>query len=174
MYGGSSGKMLRSISTIGYRRSRQVGRVDADDPGGALGIPPRERPDEQTTPVVAGEHGALMAEGLDEPGQAGVHPLDVVRDCGLVGAAVAGKVNRDDVEPGFGERRELVAPRVPDLRESMAEQHQRTGALLHVVQPDPVRDRVAVARTRPGSSRRGNLPARPHRPTARDLDRGPA
>ena len=105
-------------------------------PAVQLRVPPRERPDEQPAPVVADDDRALVAEPGDDAGEARVHPLDVVLDVGLVRPAVAGQVDRDDVEPRVGERSELVAPRVPELGEAVAEQHERTLALLHVVEAD--------------------------------------
>ena len=124
-------------------RARKVGRVHADDARGELGIHPGELPDEQAAPVVTGEHRALVAERGDEAGEATVDELDVVRDVGLVGAAVAGEVGSDDVEAGRGERVDLVAPRVRELGEPVTEEHERALARLEAVQPMPADTHIA-------------------------------
>ena len=58
--------------------------------------------------------------------------------CGRVGLAVAALVGRDDAKARRRERGNLMPPRVPRLRPSVAQHDQRTRALLDVMHPDAV------------------------------------
>ena len=55
-----------------------------------------------------------------------------------VGLAVAAHIGRDGVESSFGQRRQLVAPRIPGFGKAVAQQDQRTLALLGQVHADAV------------------------------------
>ena len=107
----------------------------------------RRMPGDRRAPVMADDHGALLAERLDQRD----HVADSVQD-GVGGdvvrraaAAEAAHVGRDRAEAGLGERDQLVAPRVPQLRPAMAHQHQRARAAFRHMQLDPVRRDHAVA-----------------------------
>ena len=60
---------------------------------------------------------------------------DVLRGVGL---AVAALVRRNRVVPGFGERRQLVAPGIPALREAVEQDDKGTLPRLHDVHVDTV------------------------------------
>jgi 1,6-anhydro-N-acetylmuramate kinase len=104
---------------------------------------------------VADDGRGLRVEGVEHAD----HVADVVQlrvgvdVLGLVGLAVAAHVRRDDVVAGGREHRQLVAPRVPALREAVAEQHQRRArvARLDVVHLDAVGGQGAVAQVGHGS-----------------------
>ena len=110
-----------------HRRARQVRRVDADHARDARGCssgivhttrPPQSWPDED---------GLLDAERVEQADQIAGQVMDVV---GLdlrrpVAVAVAALVGRDGAEAGRGERRHLMAPRVGQLGEAVAEDDGR-------------------------------------------------
>ena len=57
---------------------------------------------------------------------------------GAVRPAIAAHVGRHGVEPSFGQRHELMPPRIPKLRKAVAQQDERTLALLGQVHADAV------------------------------------
>src|SRR5271165_4756107 len=57
---------------------------------------------------------------------------------GSIGAAIAAHVRSDRVEAGFGQGAELMAPRIPGLREAVAQHDQRALALLRNMHGNPV------------------------------------
>ena len=84
---------------------------------------------------------ALLAEGVEQPGHVATERgqivcLDLVGDRAV---AVAAHVGRDRAVARLGERGELVAPRVPELREAVAEHDGRALALRRHVQLNAVR-----------------------------------
>jgi hypothetical protein len=79
-----------------------------------------------------------------------------------VGPAEGAQVGGDRTEPGRGQRRQLVPPRVPGLGEALAQDHQRPRALLGDVNADAVRLDDAVRR--PGRLAFPRGLARPSRP----------
>ena len=120
-----STKIWRSNCTGGIGGRGKVGRVHTDDARDPLRVLARHDPHEDAAPVVSGDHRAFVPARVDHADQARVDPLAVVRDVGLVGAAVAGKIGRDDVEARGAERGDLVAPRVRELGKAVQQQHQR-------------------------------------------------
>ena len=62
--------------------------------------------------------------------------VDLVR---TIAAAIAPHVGRDGVKPSIGQRRQLVAPRIPALWEAVAEDHERTRPLLGDAQVNAIR-----------------------------------
>ncbi len=129
------------------RRPRQIGRVDPDDSSGRVREHARELPHEDAAPVVAADHDPLVAERGHERAHRAVQERDVVADVGLVAAAVAGHVGRDDVVARGRHRVDLAPPREGELGKAVEQQHQRVGgrAGFEAQQSLPVRDDVALA-----------------------------
>src|SRR5439155_7689329 len=75
---------------------------------------------------------------------------------GLVALVVAAQVRGDDAE-ARGEGRDLVAPRVPALREPVQEDHERTVAVDGTVDPDAVGLDEAVLDRHPRLAYRGGM-----------------
>ena len=93
------------------------------------------------------QESPIFAKRLHQPDKVGheiddVIRLDLVR---RVGVAVPALVWRHDAEAGSREDWDLVAPAIPGFRPSMAEEHERTIALLYIVHADPVGVGVTVA-----------------------------
>ena len=81
---------------------------------------------------MADDRRVLLPEGVHDAhvvGDVREHPVGLDR-ARLGGAAVPADVDRDRPVPRVGERRELMAPRVPGLGEAVDEQHERAAALL--------------------------------------------
>ncbi len=57
----------------------------------------------------------------------------------------AALIDRDRAVAGVGERRKLMAPGVPELREAMHEKNERSASLLGDVDPDAARDDSRVS-----------------------------
>ena len=74
-------------------------------------------------------HAQVVADVLE-------HPVGLDLQ-GRGGSPVPPDVDRHGPEPGRGDDRQLVPPRVPRLGESVDEQDQRTGPFLHTVDPGP-------------------------------------
>ena len=87
---------------------------------------------------MAGDVGLARAALVDQLGDVARELRQRVRrpPARLGGQVVAAQVGRDDAEPGLGQRRDLVPPAVPELREAVQEHDQRAFALLDVVQAD--------------------------------------
>ena len=90
---------------------------------------------------MAGDDGRVCAERIDEAG----HVADEVQERVLVdlarpiGLPISPHFGRHGVEAGARERGKLVSPRIPGLGEAVAEDRQRSPALLGDVHPDAVR-----------------------------------
>jgi hypothetical protein len=99
----------------------RMGRIQDHQPLDALGVLHGQQPGQRAAPVVPGDGGGASAQGHNQVGHLwGQHLGSVVAHPGrLVGGVVAGQVGRDHPEAGLGERRYLVAPGVPALREAV-------------------------------------------------------
>ena len=132
----------------------------------ALGMEPPHLPHHHGPPVVAHEGGAVVAVVIEEAGEvAGELVRPVVGDRGRVRApAVAAQVGGVGAVARVGQRVELMAPRVPELGEAMAEDDGRpVGRPGHRhVQLDPVRRHLFVRHLSHGAS-----PAPPSGPPCR-------
>ena len=90
---------------------------------------------------MSGDHRLFGAERIDDAD----HVADQVKQCVLVdrlrpvGLAVAAHVGRDHAISGGRERGELMAPRVPGLGKSVAENDERSLPLFGKVQMNAVR-----------------------------------
>ena len=89
---------------------------------------------------MADDDGLLFAERRHQRD----HVADIVEDAvgpdisGRAGPAKPAHVGRDDMETGRRDRGDLVPPGIGQFRPAVAEQHQRTLALLEHKQLDPV------------------------------------
>ncbi len=134
-----AGHQPEGVGRAGVPRRPERHRQAADGTehvGPQQGRVPRDR----RTPVVADDDGLLLAERAHESdvvGDVAQHPV-VLDGRRRRRTAVAAHVDGHGPVAGGGERRQLVAPRVPRLREPVDEQHQRPLALLHDVQADAV------------------------------------
>src|SRR3979490_125260 len=90
--------------------------------------------------------GLLLAKRTDETD----HVADDVeyavrRDFARrVGASIAAHVGRDRVISGGGERRQLIAPGIPPLRKTVAQENKRSRSLLGEVNADAVGPYIAL------------------------------
>ena len=118
-------------------------------------------PGDRRAPVVPDNQRALLAERRNERD----HVADIVEDrvggdiLRRGGAAKAAHVGRNRAKPDCGERDHLVAPRIPNLRPAMAQQHHRAMAVFGDIHLDPV-DRMGAEpkfkghhNPRPGSTK---------------------
>ncbi len=91
-------------------------------------------------PIVAGNDRLLGSQRIQQPDHVADQmqqrvPVDLRR---LVGPPVAAQVGCDRTEPGCGEGRQLMAPRIPNLGKAVAQQDQRAFALLRDMHADAV------------------------------------
>ncbi len=90
---------------------------------------------------MAGDHRLLLAQGIDQTHhvadqmQQGV----LVDRVGPIGPPIAAHVGRHGVEPRLGQGAKLMAPGVPGFRKPMAQQDERSRALLRKMHADAVR-----------------------------------
>ena len=120
----------RRLEHVG-RRGRPLGvrHADVDHGPDPLGVQAGEVPHEQRAPVVADEHGVVVAGRVEQGQQVAGEVVDAV---GLdvtrrARAAVAALVGGQHVVAGGGQRLDLVAPRVGALGEAVAEHDGRAG-----------------------------------------------
>lgn len=104
----------------------------ADDAAKHVRAQPGGGPGHRRAPVVADDHGLAFAERLHDADHVVDQPVDaVVLEPGeLRRTTVAALVDRHRAVAGGGQRVELMPPRVPGLRETMHQQHQRPLPLL--------------------------------------------
>ena len=97
-------------------------------------------PSHRRAPVVADNDRLLLAEGMHQGDDVAGQMQDRIGGDVLrcIARAIAALIGCDDPESGIGERRNLVAPRVPGLGESVAQHDQRPVAGLGNVQFDVV------------------------------------
>src|SRR5919108_1910505 len=97
-------------------------------------------PGDGSPPVVADDGRPLLPQGMHEPHDISRQLEDVIGLDGLgpVGMAIATLVRCHHAVPRRRQRRQLVPPGVPTLREAMAQDDQRALALLGDMHPDPV------------------------------------
>ena len=98
-------------------------------------------------PIMAGDNRALLAERVEQADHVAnkMKQSVLVDRFGAVGLPIAAHVAGDRVKAGLGERRQLMAPRIPGLGKAMAQQHQRPAALFGDVQVDAVGRDIAVS-----------------------------
>jgi hypothetical protein len=109
----------------------------------------RGRPADVPSPAVPDDDRVALAERLDHSRDVAGEGERVVPAWGLVRPAVPAQVHRRGTKAGLGEERQLVAPRPPELREPVQQQHQRgvgpiLGKSLRNVEPGPIGGDVAV------------------------------
>ena len=107
-------------------------------------------PGDRRSPIVTGDHRPVGAKSVEQPDQIAyqMEQSVLVDRFRAVGPAIAAHVRRHRTEPGFGEGRELMAPRITQFGKAVAQQDQRTRARFGEMHPDAVgRDR-AVRRLR--------------------------
>jgi hypothetical protein len=98
-------------------------------------------PCHRRAPIVPRDHGLSGAKRVEESH----HVTDEMQQGVLVdrlrpaGPTVTAHVGSDGVESGRGQRRELVAPRIPAVRKAVAQDDQRPFPLLSNVEVDAVR-----------------------------------
>ena len=134
-----------------------VRRVDDDQPLDEVRTVHPQRPRRRTAPVV--RHDG-RADGTKVPDHRreipGDRPSAVrVDPARLVGEVVAAEIERHGAKPGLGQRGQLPAPRVPEVREAVDEDDQRPVAGLDRVQSDAAiaRDKALRHRDRHGLDR---------------------
>ena len=88
----------------------------------------RRLPDDDTAPVMADDRRLLDPERVEQSGEIADEVVDGVRLDRLrrVGLAVAALIRGDGAKAGLRQRPQLVAPRIPDLRKSMAQHHRES------------------------------------------------
>src|SRR5204862_1676659 len=98
-------------------------------------------------PVVTDDARTLCADVVEQAGDVAAELDDVVgvRIGWRARAAVAAHVRREYVVPRAGQRFDLVAPRVPELREPVDQDDRLPLPRLRDVQLDAVRADLAVA-----------------------------
>ena len=140
----------------GRRRRIGVRHAHVEEGRDAVGVEAPHLPDHHGPPVVADEGGPVVAVVVEQPAQvAGQVVGAVVGDLGRARApAVAAQVRRIGAVAGVGQRAELMAPRVPELREAVAQDDGgAVGRPRHRhVQLDPVRRHLLVRHLSHGAS----------------------
>ncbi|HXH87281.1 MAG TPA: hypothetical protein VNI55_01560 [Gaiellaceae bacterium] len=113
--------------------------VHDHEPGDAVGVLDREPQPDRAAPVLYDDGQVSEVELLDEPDdRAAVEVEGVVLDPGrLVGASEA-EVVRHDCPSRRSQLRDHLAIEVRPRRLSVEEQHRRAGALVEVVEPEPL------------------------------------
>ena len=98
-------------------------------------------PGDGRAPVVTGDHRGICAERVQQTDHIAyqVQKRVLLDGLGAVGLAVAAHVWRDRAKASFPERLKLVPPGIPRLRESMTQEHERTGAAFGDVHANSVR-----------------------------------
>jgi hypothetical protein len=97
-------------------------------------------PGHRRAPVVADDNGLTRAERVEDAN----HVPDKVKQrvlidfLGLACLAVTAHVGRDSAIAGLGERLQLMAPRMPGLRKTMAEEHNGSASGLGEMDRNPV------------------------------------
>ena len=94
-----------------------------------------EVPGNEGAPIVAHEEDPIQTKCVQEGYEVADDVEDGVTGGGgrRVGVAVAAEVGGDGTVAAGGSREHLVAPRVPELREAVEEEHRRAGARLRNV-----------------------------------------
>src|SRR3954454_3979186 len=103
-----------------------------------------ERPGDMPAPAVADDDAVAFAERADQAGDVGGLSERVVPAGRFVAGGVAAQIRGDDAESRRSQVDELMPPRPPELRKAVQQHHERTGAELGDVQPDPVRADVVM------------------------------
>ncbi len=126
---------------------QRVRHGDDREPPDDLRVVGRHGPGDQAAPVVPDDDGIGLAERAHQPGRVGCGCDQVIAARRLVACAVAAQVRSDNPVAGLAQRCQLAAPRPPELREPVQQQHQRPVAAFGDVKPRAVGTHRAV---RPG------------------------
>src|SRR5215469_14268540 len=131
----------------GPHHQRRMWRVDDRQPAHVPWIADRQRPGDESAPVVADHVRLFRPQRLNERGHARAERTDVIAVARLLGEVVTAKVRRD-YPTALRQRQQLPAPRVPELREAVQQHDQWTGARSHIVQARAVRLDVVLLTAR--------------------------
>ncbi len=123
-----------------HRPPRPERHAEADHPAEAVGAHQSRMPRDRRAPIMAGDDCLLGAQSIEEADHVADQMekgilIDRLRTIAL---PVPAHVGRHRMEPGRGERRELMAPGVPGFGKAVAEHDQRTLAGFDQVHPDAV------------------------------------
>src|SRR5919112_5379715 len=129
----------------------------------ALGVAHRRDPGDYSTPIVPDHVGRLSPTGHDQALHVARQQLDAV--CShpgwFVREVVAPHVGGHNPEAGLDQRRDLVPPLVPELREAVQHQHERSLASLDVVQLQVAKISIAVRQLYPAQRLVDHAPTLP-------------
>ena len=120
--------------------ARHERHAQARDGAKAVGPKKRAMPRDRRAPVVADDGGLRRAERVEHAN----HVADQVKQRvlidlgGLACLAIAAHVGRDSAIACLGERLQLKAPRIPGLRKTVAEEHERPASRLSEMDGNPV------------------------------------
>jgi hypothetical protein len=123
-------------------RHRQTDHCPED-----LRVSPGGAPGNRGAPVVADNDRRRFAKRVDNADEVSDEARDPVlaRVPELRRAAVSALIDRDRAIAGVSERRKLMAPGVPELREAVHKKNERSASLLGDVAPDAARDDSRVS-----------------------------
>ncbi|GBD27029.1 hypothetical protein HRbin30_02373 [bacterium HR30] len=137
-----------------HRQSRKERGVHPDHAGYAVRRQQGHLPGHQATPVMAYDHGFLDLERVKQACKVSDQMMDRIlphfgRRARL---AVATLIRSDRTVTSPGQGSQLMAPRVPDLGESMAQKHRKPLSGFYSVDANPVCIEVAVRKFRHSST----------------------
>ncbi|CAM2152745.1 hypothetical protein PT2222_290061 [Paraburkholderia tropica] len=129
-----------------HARARQIRHAAQRERAEQVGPQQRRVGRDDRPPVVADDRRLANAQRVDEPDEIAGQMEDVVGG-GVerrLGVAVSALIGGDDAITRRRQRLDLMPPRVPGLGPAVAEQHERTFAVLDVMHADAVGIRVTM------------------------------
>ena len=106
----------------------------------AVGPKKRAMPGDRRAPVVADDDGLRRAQRVEHAN----HVADELKQrvlidlVGLAGLAIAAHVGRDGAIAGLSQRLQLMAPRIPGFRKTVAEEDEGSASRLSEMDRNPV------------------------------------
>src|SRR5918995_1101614 len=124
----------------------RVGNIEDRELFDALGVAHRRDPGGYGAPIVANHDSRLFSAGQYQALYIARQQLNAVCSHSerFVREVVAAHVRGHNPETGLDQRRDLVPPLVPELREAVQQQHEGARARLDVVQPHIAKISIAV------------------------------
>src|SRR5215218_7829931 len=149
----------------------RVGNVEDREPFDATGVAHRRDPGGYSAPIVPDHGSRPFPAGRYQALHIARQQLNAVcaHSGRFVREVVAAHVRGNHAEAGLDQRRDLVPPLVPELREAVQQQHERSLARLDVVQPHISEVGIAVRQLHPAQRLVGHAPPLPSSATSQTV-----
>src|SRR3989440_1389043 len=121
-----------------------MGGVHNNQALGHLGIANGKVPGQYTAPVMPNNDGLLMSQSFNQSFNVAQEIRYFVALAWFICVVIAAQVRGNNGISMLGQKRNLVSPRIPELREAMQEQNQWSLTLGYIVHPNAIGNDISM------------------------------